>query len=277
MFDESRSPAHALMQNPAFARALRICGQHPRHLPGGLMVLHRRFAGVPVAMLPRAAPPKDLPDQLRAIGLHRTPLFLSPDRPVPLSRTRQLRSPRVAIIWEIPFDEDACRKALHPKWRNQLRRAEALGLTVSRSNLQPDPNGPLLRQAADDAKAGGFAQWPAALTAAFAACAPHQTHVFRAHLGGNDIAHMVFLSHGNAATYHIGQTSIVGRANSAHNLLLWHAARHFAQLEISELDLGLADAKTPGLDRFKLRTGARQRATGGTHLYWHPFRQSRNP
>ncbi|MDG1170769.1 MAG: GNAT family N-acetyltransferase, partial [Sulfitobacter sp.] len=67
MFDEAALPphSHALMQDPAFARALRFCGQRPIVLPSGLMLLQQRLAGVPVLMLPRAAPPPDLRAQLR--------------------------------------------------------------------------------------------------------------------------------------------------------------------------------------------------------------------
>ena len=47
----------ALQQHPAFAAALRACGQEPLLVEGAspLLVLHRRFAcGLPVAMLSRA-------------------------------------------------------------------------------------------------------------------------------------------------------------------------------------------------------------------------------
>ena len=85
MFDASPSPAsHALMQDRAFAAALALCGGQPVILPSGLMLLGRRLAGVPVLMLPRAAPPPDLSLQLRQTGLQRRP-------PHPVTRAAAVR------------------------------------------------------------------------------------------------------------------------------------------------------------------------------------------
>lgn len=271
MFDEAPPRTHSLMQDPAFALALRMCGQEPRRLPCGLMVLQRRFAGVPVAMLPRAAPPDDLPDQLRAIGLPRTPLILSPERQTPLPRATRLRRPCDMALWDISGGKDRIRAKLHPKWRNQLKRAEAHTIQVTRHRLAPDPDGPVLRTAAHQAKARRYAIWPAPLTAAFAAVAPEQTHVFRATEQGQEVAHLLFLTHGATATYHVGHTTPKGKTRAAHNLLLWRAAKHFATRGLTHIDLGLVSGQNRSLDRFKLRTGATIVQTGGTYLYWRAF------
>ena len=82
MFDEpSGVAAHALMQDPAFAAALRRLGQHPLTLPCGLTLLSRRIAGMRILMLPRAVPPDDIAVQLRTLGMHRRPLLFSPPHP----------------------------------------------------------------------------------------------------------------------------------------------------------------------------------------------------
>jgi len=274
MFDETPSappPSHALMQDKAFVQALRICGQSPVTLPGGLTVLHRRIAGVPLCMLPRAAPPRDLSAQLRAVGLHRIPLILSPDRIGWLPPAIRLRGERVTAIWNIDEDLKVSRKQLHPKWRNQLKKAEGHGIEVSRQTLSPDPNSDILRRAELQAQNRRYSCWPAPLIAAFAAVAPAQTHLFRATLGRHDVAHMLFLTHGADATYQLGLTTPEGKAVGAHNLLLWRAARHLAAAGIARIDLGLVDGTVPNLDRFKLRTGAAAIKTGGTHLFWQPF------
>ena len=272
MVDEARLPfSHSLLQDPAFARALRLCGQQPLHLPCGLMVLQRRIAGLRVVMLPRAAPPPDLMDQLAALGLRRCPVILSPEVPCPLPRCLRLARSRDIAVLPLAGSETERRHLLHPKWRNQLKRAEAAGLTVTHGPLPPDPEGAVLARETLQARARGYANWPAPLTAAFAAAAPAQTHLFRASHAGQPVAHMLFLTHGQTATYHLGHTSAEGRSCCAHNLLLWQAGLHLGQQGITHLHLGLLDRRTPGLDRFKLRSGAIRQPTGGTHLLWHPF------
>lgn len=271
MFDATAAPCHALMQDPAFAAALRLLGQRPVILPGGLMVLHRRIAGLPVSMLPRAAPPADLSDRLRAVGLHRCPLILSPDAPAALPRAIQLQSPRHSALLDLAPPRDARLARLHPKWRNQWRRALDGGLRVSHSALRADPQHPLLRAEDAQRKRRGYGGWPAALTCAFATAAPDQTRLFTAKRRGHVVARMLFLSHGARATYHMGHTTQAGRACHAHNLLLMAAGDWLADRGHISLDLGLLDPRTPGLDRFKLRSGATARPTGGTWLHWHPL------
>ena len=74
MFDASPpSSDHPLMQDRAFAAALRLCGEHPITLPSGHMLLNRRILGMPVLMLPRAASPPDLIAQIKQLGLQRRP------------------------------------------------------------------------------------------------------------------------------------------------------------------------------------------------------------
>jgi len=274
MFDAGHAPDTPLMQDPAFAAALRLCGQNPVTLPSGVMLLHRRLMGASVMMLPRAAPPADLDAQLRAQNLHRIPLILSPERPCALPRALKLRSAQMMAQLDLHPDMATARAALHPKWRNQLRHSEGAGLRVSHMPLPPDPNHPLLQSETAQAHKRGYTNWPAALTAAFANVAPKQSQLFTASLRGTQVAHMLFLSHGARATYHIGHITTVGKANCAHNLLLWQASRWLAAQGHSALDLGLIDPRTPGLNRFKLRTGARAVKTGGTWLHWCPLAPS---
>ncbi|OAN98114.1 GNAT family N-acetyltransferase [Sulfitobacter geojensis] len=271
MFDEARPVLTPLMQDPAFAHALHLCGQRPMFLPDGLMMLHRRIAGVRLLMLPRAAPPHDLAAQLRSIGLHRTPLILSPETPCPMPRSLRLRKGGDRAVLDLTGSDEDRRAALHPKWRNQLKRGEKAGLMITRKPLPADPDTAILRQELRQAQQRGYANWPPPLTASFAAAAPRQTHVFRAHHKGRVVAHMLFLTHGACATYHLGHITDTGKALSAHNLLLWRACRYFAKRGAAQLDLGVLSDETPALNRFKLRCGATRRATGGTHLYWRPF------
>lgn len=274
MFDAS-TPAHdiALMQDRAFATALKLCGEAPITLPSGLLLLSRRVAGVRVLMLPRAAPPADLPLQLAQAGLARRPLLLSPERPCALPRAIRLSAPRRVLTVDLSPPTALRRAALHQKWRNQLVRAEGANLRVLHRPLTPDH--PMLTQEEHQARNARYQNWPTALTAAFTRAAPDQTHVFTAMQRGHPVATMLFLTHGNRATYHIGHTTDAGRSTHAHNLLLWTAMNALAARGITGLDLG--PHTTPSIDRFKRRAGATDQSTGGTWLRWTPLARNAAP
>ena len=108
---------------------------------------------------------------------------------------------------------------------------------------------------------------PLAAPAAFAAANRGQARIFEARHQGATVAALLFLCHGAVATYHIGWSGPEGRARAAHHLLLWRAMIDLAARGITRLDLGMVDTVTaPGLARFKLGSGARCRALGGTWL-----------
>jgi len=274
MFDTSPPLSdHPLMQDCAFAAALLLCGQSPVLLPSGLMLLSRRPAGVPVLMLPRAAPPNDLAHQLAQAGLQRQPLVLSPETPCAIRRAMPLSPARALLEVDLSQPSHARRAALHQKWRHQLGQAEASPLRVLERPLTPDH--PLLEIEAEQARTRRYQNWPSALTAAFAQAAPDKTHLFTALLRGHPVAHMLFLTHGRRATYHIGHSTDAGRRAHAHNLLLWHAMDTLARRGFTRLDLG--PETTDQIDRFKRRAGARAIPTGGTWLRWTPLARRPKP
>lgn len=128
---------------------------------------------------------------------------------------------------------------------------------------------PLLTYDATQSRTRRYQNWPTALTAAFASAAPDKTHLFTALLRGYPVAHMLMLSHGTRATYHIGHTTDQGRSLHAHNLILWDAMNTLAARGITSLDLG--PKTTDQIDRFKRRAGAKVQSTGGTWLRWTPL------
>lgn len=271
MFDAPTLPLRPLMQDPAFAAALSLLGRPPVILPGGSMILRRRLLGLPFAMLPRAMPPPDLTDQLEAAGLGRVPLILSPHSPCPSAPALRLLGPQQMALLDLSTTRDRRIAGLHPKWRNQWRRAMDTDLHLSHGPLPPDPTHPLLVAETRQRQQRRYAGWPIALTCAFAAAAPDQTRLFIARQKGRVVAQMLFLRHGTDATYHIGNTTSDGRAVHAHNLLLMVACDWLAARGHLNLDLGLLHRRTPQLNRFKLRCGAQARPTGGTWLRWRPF------
>lgn len=268
MFDAS-PPAfdHPLMQDRAFAAALRLCGEDPITIPSGHILLNRRILGVRVLMLPRAAPPADLIVQLKSLGLHRRPLILSPERPSMMPRAANVANPRALFTLDLTAPRDTRRAALHQNWRHQLGQAERSTLRILHRPLMPDH--PLLALDVQQSRARRYQNWPTALTAAFASAAPDQTHLFTALLRGYPVAYMLMLTHGSRATYHIGHTTDEGRALNAHNLILWEAMNTLAADGIATLDLG--PETTPQIDRFKRRAGAQTLPTGGTWLRWTPL------
>jgi hypothetical protein len=257
----------ALMQDRAFAAALHLCGEHPITLPSGLTLLRRRIAGVPLLMLPRAAPPSDLTAQLHHSGLHRHPLILSPEHVCAMPTALRISPSRTLMQVDLRPSHSNRRAALHQNWRHQLKQAEASALRVLHRPLKPDH--PMLKLEQEQARTKRYQNWPASLTSAFASVAPDQTHLFTALLRGHEVAHMLFFTHGTRATYHIGHNTDQGRKCHAHNLLLWTAMNTFAQRGTTALDLG--PQTTPDIDRFKRRVGAKMIPTGGTWLRWTPL------
>ena len=271
MFDETPVHDSPLLQDPAFAAALRLCGQSPIHLPSGPILLDQRLWGLRFLMLPRAVPPPDLGAQLRHCGISRRPLILSPERPCVLPPAVGLQAARLRASLDLSGDAANLRSRLHPKWRNQLNKAEKQDIAVRHHPFDAARDHWVLQAEQYQARARRYANWPPALTAAFAQVAPRQTRLYVARHKGQNIAQMLFLTHGACVTYHIGLTTAAGKVVAAHNLLLWRAACDFAALGMRTLDLGVLSPHRPALNRFKLRSGAEALETGGTHLYWRPL------
>lgn len=201
-------------------------------------------------------------------------VLLSPDQPGNWLRDiGAIRVARPVQVADLPLsrDPDTMRRAMHQKWRNRLRHAERQGLRVTTSAMSPDPNHWLLTADVIQAQARKYRGWPTALTLAWTQVAPGQTLYLEARDRKEPVAALLFLLHGTSATYHIGHTTDRGRASSAHNLLMWHAMQKLGRSGYQSIDLGRLHADTPGLNRFKLESGAVARELGGTWLYWRPM------
>jgi len=78
----------------------------------------------------------------------------------------------------------------------------------------------------------------------------------RADVGRDRVAAMMFLLHGEAATYQVGWTSDKGRDLHAHNLILWKGIEALKERGIRMLDLGGVNTiRSAGIARFKMSTG----------------------
>jgi hypothetical protein len=160
---------------------------------------------------------------------------------------------------------DRMRAALHQKWRNALNRVEDTGLRVTNTPYHPDRHSWMIGADAVQQKARRYRNWPLSLLNTFANENPGRARVITAYDAKTPLAAMLFLCHRPWATYHLGVTMPEGRHRNAHNLTLWHMMLWLTARGYTTLDLGLLTGP-PGLDRFKLRTGAARHDLGGTWL-----------
>ena len=269
----------ALPQSTEFSRALQMLGQSPMRLDRmqDMLVLRRKVWGLPVAMINRAElhKPARLLEILQEEGLRRTPVILSPERPVPeLARlgALPLMTPASVGVVDIHPDRTLRRSGLEQKWRNRLSHAETQALRITRQNMPMVPDHWLLRADAAQQKRRRYRSWPTALTLAYGEANRGAAKLFEAHEGRETVAGILVLTHGDGATYHIAHSTDRGRGLSAHNLLIWNAMEWLASRGIRQLDLGVINTEdASGLARFKLGTGARLERLGGTWLYWPPM------
>lgn len=259
------TPATPLQQSAEYAAALRLFGRAPLDLPDGPLVLVRRVGPVTLGMIPRGD--ADALARLRAQpGWASRPVIMSPDAPG-MALGLPLISPAHIATLDLSAGPAALREGLKGKWRNRLRRAEALGLRIGRRSLPERRDQWLFRAEAAMQAARRYRMWPTALTLCYARANPGKATLFTATDKGRTVAAMLFLRHGAGATYHIGQTSPEGRALHAHTALMWAAITWHAARGVQQLDLGTVDSQgAPGLARFKRGTGARVRPLGGTWL-----------
>ena len=263
----------SLSQTPEWARALRAAGLAVSEWRGAgwCVVTERRLPGLGRVQLasggPVLVPGQGVDSYLRG---RRGVQLLSPED-IPAAELRAagalpIFTPGWRAEWGLTGD---LRAGLHPKWRNGLRRAERAALTVRSGDLPADPDHWLLRAEAAQGRARRYRPVPPAILAAWAQANPGTATVWQAQAGGASVAALLVLRHGATATYQIGWTAPEGRACNAHNLLLWRVVRRLQDQGVARFDLGLLDdVHSPGLTRFKLRTGAQARRLSGTWL-WH--------
>lgn len=184
-----------------------------------------------------------------------------------LGRGRVHTGPTLAL-WRLDTKSEAgLRAGLHQKWRNRLRAAERSGLRIE---LAPR---------------GKWVEWVIALGEAtrkakgFEAAPPHFVARLAELKGARDclaavaldkrapVAGALFLRHGRDATYCVASSTSEGRKANAANLVLWRAALALKEAGVRTLDLGTIEtARSAGLARFKLGTGAEPYELAGTYL-----------
>jgi Acetyltransferase (GNAT) domain len=178
-----------------------------------------------------------------------------------------LIAPRTEAVIDLSPDLQSLRAALHGKWRNRLVRAETSGLSVSSCRPEFDDLHRLITLEADQRRTRHYGGLPPGFLRAWTQVVPDHALLVEATDQMGLVAAMLFLTHGQAATYQLGWTSDRGRPAHAHNALLWSGMTQLHARGIATLNLGAIDTdRNPGLARFKLGTGAVTRALGPTCL-----------
>lgn len=262
-------------QHPAYGATLTHLGRPPLRVflgPSGgeLQILRRRFGPLgQVGLISRADVTRQDLQRLRRMAGCRVFVINAetPDQAHGPAPGLLLKTGAHVAELSLAGKAQDWRARMAQKWRNRLNRAADQRLKLAVTELPPDPGHWLLRVDQAQQVVKRYRGYPPRFTAAFAAANRGQARVFEARLRGEPVAALLFLCHGAVASYHIGWSGPEGRAASAHHLLLWRAMHELAARGITRLDLGTVDTVTaPGLARFKLGSGARCRALGGTWL-----------
>jgi lipid II:glycine glycyltransferase (peptidoglycan interpeptide bridge formation enzyme) len=180
----------------------------------------------------------------------------------------RLITPSHIVELDLNKHPEDLRSEMAGKWRNRLVGAENAKLSLQSIKMPTDANHWLWARDAEHQRLKSFRALPHDLTRAYLHVSPNAGRLFTVLENGIPRAAMLFLRHGSTASYHIGWNSDRGRALNAHNLLLWRAMIALRDQGIERLDLGSIDTEaSPGLARFKLGSGAKPRALGGSWLY----------
>ena len=187
-----------------------------------------------------------------------------------LSKWRRVMTGYATVMLDISQSQELLRAALDAKWRNRLVVAESSALTVHRVGSNPGQYRWLLDHEETQREQRGFAGLPRPFYDIYIQSRkqPAQTLLtLRADLGRDRVAGMMFLLHGESATYQVGWSNEQGRQLNAHNLLLWRSIHELQQRGVRCLDLGgVNTARSAGIARFKIGTGGEVRILAGTYL-----------
>lgn len=182
------------------------------------------------------------------------------------SKFKRIYTGAHTVLLDLTPDEQVIRKGFNGKWRNRLKAAEKEDVTVSRLGRHPKKFAWLLGK--DEAlmrSIGHRSSNMALVPAYYIAAGKKSVLAFEAKAGAERIGGMLFLIHGQGATYHIGWSNDDGKARSVHNLIMWRAIGELKKLGVATLDLGGVDTDlTPGIARFKLGLGGRVVSTAGS-------------
>ncbi len=174
------------------------------------------------------------------------------------------------VLIDLTQTSEQLRAAKEGRWRNRLVAAERSGLNIIQTGANPAQYGWLLEEEQTQRKSKSFYGLPLEFVERYInarAQTTKTTLILHAELNQERVAAMLFLIHGNAATYHVGWSNAVGRDTNAHNLLLWRAFEALRERGVRTLDMGgINTRQLAGISRFKIGAGGRVVTYAGTFV-----------
>ena len=201
-------------------------------------------------------------------------LFVTPNEPISedvgLSLFKRVMTGYATALLDLTPSMADLRAGLEKRFRHRVGGAEKSDLTVHRVGTNVGQYRWLMdaeQQQRDNRSLQGM---PLHFVDAYIASRKQPGHnvlTLRADIGRDRVAGMMFLLHGQAATYQIGWTSDAGRDAHAHNLLLFKGMEALKERGIRSLDMGgINTGRSAGIARFKISTGAKVLTLAGT--FW---------
>ena len=201
-------------------------------------------------------------------------LMITPDEPqhaeLGLPHLRRIMTGYATVMLDISLPMDTLRANLDKRWRHRLGGAEKSELSIHRMGTNPGQYRWLLDAEMQQRVDRGLQGYPDIWFERYAESRKQPAKnilSIRADVGRDRVAAMMFLLHGEAATYQVGWTSSAGRDLHAHNLILWKGIEALKERGIRQLDLGgVNTGRSAGIARFKMATGGRVCQLAGSYL-----------
>jgi len=276
----------ALQQDWAYGACMKILGVHVlrawvtrdsapialaqfivRYFGGQLASMALCSLG-PVWLAPVTAKEKELAYQAlkKTIPLNKLRLVLftpaqEADADLGLSPWRRVMTGQSTVVIDISKSVDDLRAGLDRRWRLPLAHAEKSDLKIHRVGTNPGQYRWLLDAEIQQREKRGFIGLPLQFFDLYVQSRQQPSKnilTMRADIGRDRVAGMMFLIHGESATYQVGWTSEEGREQNAHHLILWHGIKELQSRGVRVLDLGGVNTiRSAGVARFKISTGGR--------------------
>jgi hypothetical protein len=201
-------------------------------------------------------------------------MFVTPNEPISedlgLSSLKRVMTGYATALLDLSPSMEDLRAGLEKRFRHRVGGAEKSELTVHRVGTNVGQYRWLMDAEQQQRDNRGLQGMPLHFVDAYIASRKQPGHnvlTLRADIGRDRVAGMMFLLHGQAATYQIGWTSDAGRDAHAHNLLLYKGMEALKERGIRTLDMGgINTGRSAGIARFKISTGAKVVTFAGTYL-----------
>ena len=187
-----------------------------------------------------------------------------------LSRWRRVMTGHSTVMLDLQPELEVLRAQLDGRWRYSLARAEESSLTIHRVGTNAGQYRWLLDAEMQQREQRGLHGLPLQFFDLYVPSRQQPTKTIltlRADVGRDRVAGMMFLIHGESATYQVGWTNDAGREHNAHNLILWNAIQELRERGVRKLDLGgVNTTRSAGIARFKIGTGGQVLSCAGTFI-----------